>query len=45
MTDYQKIICKQGHCYDDSIDTELDSLFDSNNIVDEIQHDLLKSSI
>jgi len=46
MTDFQKITCTKGHCMDEeSIDSELDSLFDSKNIVDAIQHDLLKRSI
>ena len=41
----QKIYCNKGHCYDDSVETELDALFDKGNIVDEIQHDLIKGSI
>ena len=42
----KQIICQKGKCYEeDSIETELDSLFDDTNIVDKIQHDLLKRMI
>jgi len=39
----QEIICQKGQCFEtNTIETELDSLFDGNNIVEEIQRDLIK---
>ncbi len=42
----QKIVCQKGRCIEEgSIETQFDSMFDSNNIVDQIQRDLLKHMI
>ena len=42
----QKIMCQSGKCFDaDTLETEFDNLFDDSNIVEQIQHDLLKESI
>jgi hypothetical protein len=42
----QKIICQRGKCIEeDTIETEMDAIFDSKNIVDQIQRDLLQNMI
>lgn len=42
----QKIICQKGRCYEeDSIETEFDNMFDSENIVHQIQKDLVRNMI
>jgi len=42
----QKIMCQRGKCFEiDTLESEFDSLFDDNNIVDRIQHDLIKKSL
>ncbi|MFH1850007.1 MAG: hypothetical protein ABH879_07555 [archaeon] len=37
----QKIVCHRGKCYDDGA-RDYDSVFDSSNIVEQIQRDLNK---
>ena len=42
----QKIICRSGKCVEDeTIETEFDSLFDKANVVEKIQHDLIKNML
>lgn len=42
----QKIICQRGKCVEGgSVETELDSMFDPTNIVDQIQRDLMRNMI
>ncbi len=42
----QQIICQKGKCHENgTLEGELDSLFDHTNLVENIQHDLLKESI
>lgn len=42
----EQIICQKGKCFEtESIETELDSLFDDSNIVDQIQKDLMKNAM
>ena len=42
----EQIICQRGKCFEaGSIESEFDSLFDDTNIVDNIQHDLLRDMI
>jgi len=40
----QKIVCQKGTCIEDgTFETEFDTLFESTNIVEQIQKDLTKN--
>ncbi|MBR9706328.1 hypothetical protein GOV14_04785 [Candidatus Pacearchaeota archaeon] len=42
----QEIICQKGKCFEiETIESEFDSLFQDSNIVDQIQHELLKNEM
>lgn len=42
----QKIICKQKRCFDEgSLDTELEQVYDTTNLVDDIELELLKEML
>lgn len=42
----QEIICKKGKCSEDgTIDSKLNSVFNTGNIIDQIQFDLLKEMV
>jgi hypothetical protein len=42
----QKIVCKQGKCYDEnSLRTRYASLYDKKNVIDQIESDLLESAM
>ena len=42
----QEIICQKGKCFEiDTIESNFDSLFDKNNIVEQIQLDIVKNML